>query len=118
MTIAAGSGHVSTVRLLLESGVKPEDPLPSEHRTCPSPGMSAALHGRDGVLRILLNRGMRPDAMSVPSRWTPLMFAAAGTGIPTKDGSSETTVLTLFCLISLYSCLPATINFFLSFVTY
>ena len=79
LTIAAGSGHVSTVRLLLESGVKPEDPLPSEHRTCPSPGMSAALHGRDGVLRILLNRGMRPDAMAVPSRWTPLMFAAAGT---------------------------------------
>ena len=47
-------------------------------RTCPSATMSAALHGRDGALRMLLNRGVKPDPLSVPARWTPLMFAAAG----------------------------------------
>lgn len=80
LTLAAASGHLSTVRLLLESGLKPE--TAPEYRTCPSATMSAALHGRDGALRMLLNRGVKPDPLSVPARWTPLMFAAAGGSKP------------------------------------
>ena len=64
--------------MLLEAGVGPEEAGTADHLTCPTPGMTAALHGRDAVLRVLLNRGCRPDVMSVPARWTPLMFAAAG----------------------------------------
>ena len=51
--------------------------------------MSAALHGRDGALRMLLNRGVKPDPLSVPARWTPLMFAAAGESFTYKWGSRK-----------------------------
>jgi len=94
LTIAASSGHLSVVRLLLEAGLKADEggvedrstgsalPSPAETRTCPTPVISAALYGREGVLRSLLNRSAKPDVLAAPARWTPLMFAAVGGSKP------------------------------------
>jgi len=94
LTVAASSGHLSVVRLLLEAGLKADEggvedrsagsalPSPPETRTCPTPVISAALYGREGVLRTLLNRSAKPDVLAAPARWTPLMFAAVGGSKP------------------------------------
>ena len=65
-------------RLLLEKGVPVDDDLPAQVSSCPTPVMTAALHGRDAVLRTLLNRGAVPDRQDDTTRWTPLMLAAVG----------------------------------------
>jgi ankyrin repeat protein len=78
LNMAAAAGHLSTVRILLEGGAPVEDNPPPQYRVCPTPTMTGALHGRDTVLRTLVARGAKPGKMSMPSRWTPLMLAAAG----------------------------------------
>jgi len=47
--------------------------------------MTAALHGRDAVLRTLLNRGAAADKAGTPGEWTPLMSASAGGSKPSAQ---------------------------------
>jgi len=85
LNMAAAAGHLSTVRSLLEQGVPVEEDLPPQVASCPTPLMTAALHGRDAVLRTLLNRGAAADKAGTPGDWTPLMLAAAGGSKPSAQ---------------------------------
>ena len=59
--MACAGGHLAVVKLLLKSGHPVEDLSPSQHRVCPSPSMTAALHSHDTVLRHLAECGAKLD---------------------------------------------------------
>ena len=65
--MAAAGGHLSLTRLLLEAGGEAEDPPAPQYRGCPSPAMTAALHGEDslGVLQLLLSSGAKSDKVTL-----------------------------------------------------
>ena len=54
-------------RLLLEAGGQVEDPPVPQYRGCPSPAMTAALHGEDTVLQHLLSSGAKSDKVTLSS---------------------------------------------------
>ena len=51
-------------RLLLEAGGQVEDPPVPQYRGCPTPAMTAALHGEDTVLHHLLSSGAKSDKVT------------------------------------------------------
>ncbi|XP_069762475.1 ankyrin repeat and SAM domain-containing protein 6-like isoform X2 [Narcine bancroftii] len=75
LTAAARGGHVGLARALLEGGASAEAagrPAGAEL----TPLMVAAQHGRDAVLRVLLDWGSDAGPAGHASGWSPLMLAA------------------------------------------
>ena len=66
LSMAAAGGQLAVTRLLLEAGGEVEDP-PAQYRGCPSPAMTAALHGEASVLQLLLASGARQDKVRLSS---------------------------------------------------
>ena len=65
LNMAAAGGHLATVRLLMTSGCAPEAAAPAQYKVCPTPTMTAALHGQDGVLKALLEAGAKSDKVQI-----------------------------------------------------
>ena len=61
LNMAAAGGHLATTRLLMTSGSVPEAAPSSQYKVCPTPTMTAALHGHDGILHALLEAGAKSD---------------------------------------------------------
>ena len=61
LNMACAGGHLAVVKLLLKSGHPVEDLAPAQHKVCPSPSMTAALHSHDTVLRHLAETGAKLD---------------------------------------------------------
>ena len=61
LNMACAGGHLAVVKLLLKSGHPVEDLAPAQHKVCPGPSMTAALHSHDTVLRHLAETGAKLD---------------------------------------------------------
>ena len=68
--MTAAGGHLSVTRLLLEAGGQVEEAPGApgaQYRGCPTPAMTAALHGEDSVLQLLLSSGAKLDKVKLTS---------------------------------------------------
>ena len=63
--MAAAGGHLAVARLLLEAGGEVEEPPAPQYRACPSPAMTAALHGEVSLLQLLLSSGAKLDKVKL-----------------------------------------------------
>ena len=63
--MAAAGGHLATARLLMTSGSSPEAAASAQYKVCPTPTMTAALHGHDGILHALLEAGAKSDKVNI-----------------------------------------------------
>lgn len=61
LNMACAGGHLAVVKLLLKSGHPVEDSAPAQHKVCPTPAMTAALHSHDSVLRHLAEHNAKLD---------------------------------------------------------
>ena len=75
LTLAADSGHVEIVRLLLDAGEDPNRYNPVGGQSHTTPLHQAAGRGHDAVVRLLVQRGARLDLQDILWRATPADWA-------------------------------------------
>ena len=75
LTLAADSGHVEIVRLLLDAGEDPNRYNPVGGHSHTTPLHQAAGRGHDAVVRLLVQRGARLDLQDILWRATPADWA-------------------------------------------
>jgi hypothetical protein len=75
LTLAADSGHVEIVRLLLDAGEDPNRYNPVGGHSHTTPLHQAAGHGHEEVVRLLVQRGARLDLPDILWRATPADWA-------------------------------------------
>ncbi len=75
LTLAADSGHVEIVRLLLDAGEDPNRYNPVGGHSHTTPLHQAAGRGHDEVVRLLVQRGARLDLQDILWRATPADWA-------------------------------------------
>jgi hypothetical protein len=75
LVLAAQQGHVEVVRLLLDAGEDPDRYNPVGNHSHSTPLHQAALAGREGVVRLLVERGARLDMKDTVYQGTPLDWA-------------------------------------------
>jgi ankyrin repeat protein len=78
LVLAAQQGHVEVVRLLLDAGEDPNRYNPEGNHSHSTPLHQAALAGREGVVRLLVERGARLDIQDTLYQGTPLDWAVYG----------------------------------------
>ena len=78
MVLAAQHGQVEALRLLLDAGEDPSRFNPEGNHAHSTPLHQAALVGHEGVVRLLVERGVRLDIQDKVYRSTPLGWALHG----------------------------------------